>query len=59
LPRALLLGPQGVDLGDQAAAGGVGLQQPVDQLGGAGAALGQGGLDPSGSSRTSLRSSMP
>ena len=45
---ALLLGPQGVDLGDQAAADGVGLQQPVDLVGDAGAALGQGGLDPRG-----------
>ena len=45
---ALLLGPQGVDLGDQAAADGVGLQQPVDLVGDAGAALGQGGLDPLG-----------
>ena len=48
LAAALLLGPQGVDLGDQAAAGRVGLQQPVDQLGDPGAALGQGGLDPLG-----------
>ena len=45
---ALLLGPQGLDLGDQAAAVGVGLQQPVDLVGGAGAALGQGRLDPLG-----------
>ena len=45
---ALLLGPQGIDLGDQAAAFGVGLQQPVDLVGDAGAALGQGRLDPLG-----------
>jgi hypothetical protein len=48
LAAALLLGPQGVDLGDQPAALGIGRQQPVDLVGGAGAALGQGGLDPLG-----------